>query len=259
VAGAAGAARYHDKPMLAVAYYSYWSGIPVHDAGWVIRPRRGYGAFPTNDALTMLLAAWPATEFRTVKRDVEGNYLQAVRVAFGDRLDGARREERVVGGGVANQFRRPYGPGWALVGDAGYLKDPLTAQGITDAFHDAQLCAAALDEAFTGARSFDQAMADYQRRRGLRRNRLAGSVLRPGPHRPARRQPGMRHKPHGVPPAPQAGAGEADVRVLDGWLTDRPGPIRSGGAAALVMGCLDMLYRLDATSSPPGESSRTCG
>ncbi|HZD37258.1 MAG TPA: oxidoreductase, partial [Actinomycetes bacterium] len=103
-----------------------------------------------------------------MKTDVEGNYLQAVRVAFGDRLDGARREERVVGGGVANQFRRPYGPGWALVGDAGYLKDPLTAQGITDAFHDAQLCAVALDEAFTGARSFDQAMADYQRRRDAR-------------------------------------------------------------------------------------------
>ena len=49
-----------------------------------------------------------------------------------------------------NFFRKPYGPGWALVGDAGYNKDPITAQGITDAFRDAELCATALDEAFSG-------------------------------------------------------------------------------------------------------------
>jgi flavin-dependent dehydrogenase len=168
VAHDVGADRYHRKPVLAVAYYSYWSGIPVADAGWAIRPRRGYGAFPTNDRLTMLLAAWPYTEFQKVKQDIESNYLQALRLVFGDRFDGARREERVVGGRVANQFRTPYGPGWVLVGDAGYLKDPVTAQGITDAFHDAELCAAALEQSFSGTRSFDDAMADYQRRRDAR-------------------------------------------------------------------------------------------
>ncbi len=52
-----------------------------------------------------------------------------------------------------------------LVGDAGYTKDPVTAQGISDAFHSAEWCAAALDEAFSGQRSFDAAMADYQHRR----------------------------------------------------------------------------------------------
>jgi 2-polyprenyl-6-methoxyphenol hydroxylase-like FAD-dependent oxidoreductase len=51
------------------------------------------------------------------------------------------------------------------VGDAGYIKDSITAQGITDAFHDAERCAAALDAVFTGARSFEDAMADYQRTR----------------------------------------------------------------------------------------------
>ena len=109
-----------------------------------MRPRRGYAAFPTNNGLTML-AAWPHGELQKAKRDIEGNYLQAVRSVFGDCLDAARREERVVG-------------------DAGYLKDPVTAQGITDAFHDAELCAAALDRAFTGAVAFDEVMADYQRR-----------------------------------------------------------------------------------------------
>ena len=60
---------------------------------------------------------------------------------------------------------RPYGPGWALVGDAGYLKDFITAQGIQDAFRDAELCARALDETFTGSRTFDAAMHDYQESR----------------------------------------------------------------------------------------------
>jgi 2-polyprenyl-6-methoxyphenol hydroxylase-like FAD-dependent oxidoreductase len=66
---------------------------------------------------------------------------------------------------VPNYFRKPYGPGWTLVGDAGYNRDFITGQGILDAFRVAELCAAALDESFSGARSFDDAMGDYQRRR----------------------------------------------------------------------------------------------
>ena len=66
---------------------------------------------------------------------------------------------------MPNFFRKPYGPGWALVGDAGYNKDPITAQGINDAFRDAERCATALDQAFSGARSFDDAMGEYQRAR----------------------------------------------------------------------------------------------
>jgi 2-polyprenyl-6-methoxyphenol hydroxylase-like FAD-dependent oxidoreductase len=66
---------------------------------------------------------------------------------------------------VPNFFRKPYGPGWALVGDAGYNKDFITAQGIHDAFRDAELCVTALHQAFSGVRSFELAMADYQARR----------------------------------------------------------------------------------------------
>ena len=72
---------------------------------------------------------------------------------FAERVRGAKREAPFAGAPVANFFRKPYGPGWALVGDAGYNKDPITAQGITDAFRDAELCATALDQAFT-RRSF---------------------------------------------------------------------------------------------------------
>ena len=73
--------------------------------------------------------------------------------AFAERIRAATREARFVGTAVPNYFRKPFGPGWALVGDAGYNKDFITAQGISDAFRDAELCATALDEAFSGARS----------------------------------------------------------------------------------------------------------
>jgi 2-polyprenyl-6-methoxyphenol hydroxylase-like FAD-dependent oxidoreductase len=50
-------------------------------------------------------------------------------------------------------------------GTTGYTKDPITAQGINDAFSDAERCATALDQALSGARPFDDAMGEYQRER----------------------------------------------------------------------------------------------
>ena len=64
-----------------------------------------------------------------------------------------------------NFFRRPYGPGWALVGDAGYHKDPILAQGISDAFRDAELLAEAIDAGFAGRAPLDEALAAYERQR----------------------------------------------------------------------------------------------
>jgi flavin-dependent dehydrogenase len=85
--------------------------------------------------------------------------------AFADRLRGARREVRYAGAALPNYFRKPFGPGWALVGDAGYIKDSITAQGIADAFQDAERCATAIDEFLSGARGFDAAMESCQRLR----------------------------------------------------------------------------------------------
>ena len=81
---------------------------------------------------------------------------------FADRIRGARREERFVGTAVPNFFRKPFGAGWALVGDAGYNKDFITAQGISDAFRDAELLVTALDEWLSGIRAFEIAMGGYQ-------------------------------------------------------------------------------------------------
>jgi 2-polyprenyl-6-methoxyphenol hydroxylase-like FAD-dependent oxidoreductase len=111
-----------------------------------IRPNRGWAAFPTNDDLTLVVAGWPFAD-------------------LADRIRSATREARVVGEAVPNYLRKPFGHGWALVGEAAYNKDLITAQGIADAFRDAELCATALDETFSGSRSFDPAMADYQESR----------------------------------------------------------------------------------------------
>ena len=69
---------------------------------------------------------------------------------FADRLSAGKRETRLVGTSAPNYFRKPYGPGWALVGDAGYIKDPVTAQGIHDAFRDAELLCAAVGRCAPG-------------------------------------------------------------------------------------------------------------
>ena len=160
--------RYHERPPLFAPYYAYWSGLPMSGRfETYVRPHRGFAAAPTHDGLTMVVAGWPYAEFAANKKDVEANYLATLALVpeFAERLRGARRETRLAGAPTPNHFTKPYGPGWALVGDAGYLKDPITAQGILDAFRDAERCAIALDEVLTGARAFEDAMRDYQRER----------------------------------------------------------------------------------------------
>ncbi len=162
---------YDEKPILLAAYYSYWSGLPMDRRfETYIRDKRGFGVAPTHDGLTMIIAGWPYAEFAENKKDIEGSFLKTIDLvpAFADRLRGARRETRFVGAAVPNYFRKPYGPGWALVGDAGYNRDFITGQGMMDAFLDAELCAAAFDKALSGPQRFDAAMSEYQRTRDAR-------------------------------------------------------------------------------------------
>jgi 2-polyprenyl-6-methoxyphenol hydroxylase-like FAD-dependent oxidoreductase len=165
VAGTVRPEQYHEKPKLLAAYYTYYSGLPMNGRFEnYVRPERGFAAWPTNDGLTLVIAGWPFAEFDANRKAIEGNFLETLELApsFADRVRDARREERFAGAAVSNYFRKPYGPGWALVGDAGYNKDFITAHGIQDAFRDAELCATALDETFSGARHFDVAMGGYQ-------------------------------------------------------------------------------------------------
>jgi flavin-dependent dehydrogenase len=168
IAKAVRAARYHERPPLEASYYAYWSGLHASEFEVFIRPGRAWGVIPTHDDLTCVVVGWPSAEFAPNRSDIEGNYLRSVALApdFAARLEAATRETRFVGtGDLPNWFRQAHGPGWALVGDAGYHKDPCTAQGISDAFRDAQALADALDEALAGRQPFEQALGRYQRER----------------------------------------------------------------------------------------------
>jgi flavin-dependent dehydrogenase len=161
---------YNEVPPLAPAYYAYWSGLPTDGFDTYIRAEsgRGWAAIPTHDDLTCVVQGTPQSDFGTTKKDVEGTYLKGFELApeFAERIHGAKRESGFMGAGdLAGYFRKPYGPGWALVGDAGYHKHPITAFGITDASRDAEAVATALDDTFSERRSFDDGMADYQRAR----------------------------------------------------------------------------------------------
>jgi 2-polyprenyl-6-methoxyphenol hydroxylase-like FAD-dependent oxidoreductase len=167
VARAVGAERYHEKAVLENAFYTFWHDLPVGAFTTIIRGDRGFAAIPTNDDLTLLLVGCPFAQASEFRRDVEANYFEAIKrdAEWADRVNGATREERFTGGGVPNFFRKPYGHGWALVGDAGYTKDPITAQGIANAFVDAERVAAALGEVWDGEASFDDALGRYQANR----------------------------------------------------------------------------------------------
>jgi 2-polyprenyl-6-methoxyphenol hydroxylase-like FAD-dependent oxidoreductase len=171
VADAVHAEEYDTKPKLLASYYSYWSGLPMDGrfANWV-REYRGMAAWPTNDGLTLVIAGWPYREFVANRDDVERHFFETLDTVpeFAERVRGATREERFVGAAVPGYFRTPYGSGWALVGDAGYNKDYITAQGISDAFRDAEACADGLHEVFTGARPFDEAMEEWRGARDAR-------------------------------------------------------------------------------------------
>jgi flavin-dependent dehydrogenase len=159
---------YHEKPALSMGYYTYWEGVPVEGGEIIGRERRLMGAWPTNNGLVMTYVAWPIQEFHAFRSDIEGNLLRTLDSAgsLGERVRAGKRAERVVGtADLPNYFRKPYGPGWALVGDAGLVQDPITGQGISDAFRDAELLADALDAGFSRRRPLDQALAGYQRRR----------------------------------------------------------------------------------------------
>lgn len=127
-------------------------------------PGRAWAAWPTNDELTVVVLSWPMAEFETNRRDIERHYLETFdrAPAFAERIRTAKREDRFYGTIVPNYFRKPFGAGWALVGDAGYLRDFITAQGISDAFRDAESCATALDQWLSGSREYEASMGEYQ-------------------------------------------------------------------------------------------------
>lgn len=171
VAKSVAAPEYDVRPPLATNYYSDFSGFGADDIEEYIRDFQAVGCFPTHDGLTLIAVLWPSSRFQEIRTDIDGHAWRALESTptVAERLRGARREEKWVGtAGVPNYFRQPSGPGWALVGDAAYDKDPITAQGISDAFIDAEGLATALDDGWSGRRRLGEALAAHQKSRDQR-------------------------------------------------------------------------------------------
>jgi flavin-dependent dehydrogenase len=155
-------------PTISCWYFSYWSDVPWTGIEIYVRNRRAIFAFPTNDDLFAVFVAWPIEELPAVRADIEGEFMAVIDACseMSERLRAGRRQERFYGATqLPNFLRKPYGPGWALVGDAGCHKDPFMALGMCDALRDAELLAHALHEGFAGERPLEKALADYERRR----------------------------------------------------------------------------------------------
>ena len=164
VARAVDACTYDRRPGTSCGYYSYWSGIP--DEGRVIhmRDRRIFFAFPTHAGRTCIVQEAPAEEFAALRGDLERRFDAALDLSpwFAERVRAGRREERFAGFGPRQAFfRQAWGLGWALVGDAGCYKDPVTGSGISDAFRDAELLAVALHDGLSCPAALDEALAGY--------------------------------------------------------------------------------------------------
>lgn len=165
-----GAAQYDAVPALRPAYYGYFHGIePRPEAtlelffggdqiGFLFPMREG------EDCIAIEMQPEDFVEFRSDHLAAFNARLQRLP-EMARRLRNASLEGKLNGvKGIDNYFRKPYGPGWALTGDAGYLKDPSTGTGIGDALDQSFMLAEALGAWFDGA-EWEPAMSAFQQRR----------------------------------------------------------------------------------------------
>jgi flavin-dependent dehydrogenase len=150
--------------------YRYWAGLDAERFHWHYRPAIAAGLIPTNGGIACVWVGVPAERFGSVRRPgLAAGYRRTLASAAPD-LERALRGAEPVGpvrgfAGVPGHLRVPSGPGWALVGDSGYFKDPITAHGITDALRDAELLARAAGLARRGECSERAAFAGYRQAR----------------------------------------------------------------------------------------------
>jgi flavin-dependent dehydrogenase len=143
--------------------YGYWSGIDADNYEWSYRPGFAAGLIPTNDGLTCVFAGSTPHRIGRGGRQALDQVVRyasptiAGRVAAGTAPAGVRTFA-----GRPGYLRRAWGPGWALVGDAGSWKDPIAAHGLTDALRDAELLAGAVVASASGNAPEPQALAAYQ-------------------------------------------------------------------------------------------------
>jgi flavin-dependent dehydrogenase len=170
------AGTYRNGSSSSALVYGYWSDVEIEAYEWFFRPGLSGGLIPTNNGEVCVWAGAPSHRFRT-ELLVDG--VPAIERVFSKldrtaarRIAGGRRRGVRAFSGARGFFRQAWGPGWALVGDAGYFKDPLSAHGISDALRDAELLGRATAGVLSGESSEVAAFGAYQRVRDELSKRL---------------------------------------------------------------------------------------
>ncbi len=168
VAASVAAEEYAQKPAFGGTAWIYWDGVPVEGVELHLREGEAVYAFGTSGG-TLVGINLVMDRFRAVRRALEATYLGLLArhaPALREKVSGApRADERLYLGSTRNFFRRAQGPGWVLLGDAHYKKDPCTAQGITDALADAEHLAASLGRVLRGEADAARELAEYEQAR----------------------------------------------------------------------------------------------
>lgn len=156
-------------PATNSVHYAYFDGVEASGFRFFFAPGVNAGLIPTNEGQTLVFAARPRALFGRFQSDPDGELMRLLRMAGNDLAEVVGRGERASGyrgtRGLTGHIRQAWGAGWALVGDAGYTKDPISAHGISDALRDAELCARAVDAALADPVEERVAMRRYQSRR----------------------------------------------------------------------------------------------
>ena len=167
VADGAGSAVVRRGRSCSAMLYRYYADLPATGYEWAYGHRAAAGFIPTNEGRTGVFVGTTPCRLRALRRDgterAFATLLAAAAPRLAERIASAAPDSRVHGWAGATGFmRRAWGPGWALVGDAGYFKDPITTHGMTDALRDAELLADAILEALAGVVPEAVALARYQ-------------------------------------------------------------------------------------------------
>jgi 2-polyprenyl-6-methoxyphenol hydroxylase-like FAD-dependent oxidoreductase len=172
VARSVGAEVIEHRGDAGAVQYAYFGGLRWHGIELIVADRALAGVFPTHHGQACIWVGSPSADARAARRRAGSRteaftaQLQAAAPELAARLRTGQRTSTVTGMLRApNQLRGTHGPGWALVGDAGYHRDPVTGYGLSDAYRDAELLAAALHQALCGDADEATALAGYQHRR----------------------------------------------------------------------------------------------
>lgn len=151
----------------SAALFGYHADLPSAGYEWAYAGRAAAGLIATNDGLTCVFVCTTPQRMRLLRREGAEPAFRALFAeaapAHVDRLAGSTRVGRFRGwAGALGHLRRSWGPGWALVGDSGYFKDPISAHGMTDALRDAELLSDAVLASWSGDVPEAEALAGYQ-------------------------------------------------------------------------------------------------